>query len=546
MRIQSLHLENFKRFTNLTIKDIPETAKLVLLIGGNGSGKSCVFDAFDWMNKNYTELVPALKQRIYYRKNVDAPAQASIRVAGKEVLTYRDDTVVIDGGTFGSEVVTPKFFGRSSIRIIPEITNTANPTLIATDGDAPISYIHHDTRFVNDIFRYIEDFDKAVREPIFNDVQADTRKIFREFIEPLNSSLRAIFGENTATTIQVASIQSATPTTPAKPVFRKGDALINYDLLSHGEKQVVILLLNFIVRKKYYEDAIIFIDEMDCHLNTTLQFNLLKEIVTEWIPDTAQLWTASHALGFIDYARSSDEAATIDFDLLDFDVPQTLVPVSKENIEVYDIAIPKQMLSIVLGDRKLVFCENKNDVFLNLVSLEKTIFVGVDGSRSVFLNVKRDIQYHGLRDRDFLSDTEIENIEKKYPNYHILRYYCFENYLYHPDNIAELNILGFDKEAYKQELTRQKSNRKDYILVKVIDARKTYEEFKTEQKLKDEDANSIIEDLANDDFERWYKFFSMKSEVDKTYLNSLGLRSEELVKTSWFKTQIAQILEDKI
>jgi AAA15 family ATPase/GTPase len=546
VRIQSLHLENFKRFTNLTIKDIPETAKLVLLIGGNGSGKSCVFDAFDWMNKNYTELVPALKQRIYYRKNVDAPAQASIRVAGKEVLTYRDDTVVIDGGTFGSEVVTPKFFGRSSIRIIPEITNTANPTLIATDGDAPISYIHHDTRFVNDIFRYIEDFDKAVREPIFNDVQADTRKIFREFIEPLNSSLRAIFGENTATTIQVASIQSATPTTPAKPVFRKGDALINYDLLSHGEKQVVILLLNFIVRKKYYEDAIIFIDEMDCHLNTTLQFNLLKEIVTEWIPDTAQLWTASHALGFIDYARSSDEAVTIDFDLLDFDVPQTLVPVSKESIEAYDIAIPKHLLGKLLADRTLVFCENKNAVLLNCLTLPQTLFVGVNNSNAVFLSIKHDSSIHGLRDRDFLTDNEIIRLTEQFPKYHILRYYCFENYLYHPDNIAELDIPNFYKEQYIQELTILKNQRKDVLLMSVEHARSRYEEFKNDgEKVKDKDITDIARSLVSDIFEEWYKFFSMKDGA-RASLMQFNLKQQDLVQTSWFKTQITQILENKV
>lgn len=542
MRIKEFYLENFKRFTNLTIKDIPETAKLVLLIGANGSGKTCVFDAFDWVKKHYTLLPEHKITQNYYRKNNEIQAKAAITMQDDKV-TYYDDVEAVRAGTPSEDSFHRKFFGRSSIRIVPEIINTANPTLIDNDGDAPISYIHNDTRFVNDIFRYVEDFYEAFREPVFRGVQADTVKIFREFIEPLNSSLKAIFGENPSTTIQVASIQGATPTTPAKPVFRKGEVLINYDLLSHGEKQVVILLLNFIVRKKYYEDSIIFIDEMDCHLNTALQFNLLQEIVTQWIPDTAQLWTASHALGFIDYARSSDEAATIDFDLLDFDAPQILVPVSKEYVEVYDIAVPKQMLPIILSDRKLVFCENKNDALLNLIGLEKTIFVGVENSRSVFLNIKRDIQYQGLRDRDFLSDAEIERIEIEYPHYHILRYYCFENYLYHPENIAELNISGFDKEMYKEELTRQKRGKKDYILVKVKEARNRYEEFKTEQKIKDADADSIIEALASDNFEQWYKFFSMKSEVDKTYLSHFKLRAEQLVQTSWFKTQIEQILK---
>jgi hypothetical protein len=540
VRIQSLQLKNFKRFTDLTVRDIPETAKLVLLIGSNGSGKSCVFDAFDWVKKSYV-LVPTLnKERAYYRKNASIAAEASIIMTNGNRTEYHDDGT----GLFGDAENTlhRKFFGRSSIRIVPEITNTANPTLIVSDGDAPISYIHNDTRFVNDVFQYIDSIDKAVREPIFRGVQADTVKIFRDLIEPFNSSLQAIFGD-AATTIQVVEIQGATPTTPAKPVFRKGDALINYDLLSHGEKQVVILLLNFIVRKKYYEDAIIFIDEMDCHLNTTLQFNLLKEIVTKWIPDSAQLWTASHALGFIDYARSSDEAATIDFDLLDFDVPQTLVPVSKESIEAYDIAIPKHLLGKLLSDRTLVFCENKNAILLNCLVLPQTLFVGVNNSNAVFLSMKHDQSIHGLRDRDFLTDAEITRLEEQYPHYHILRYYCFENYLYHPDNIAELNIPTFSKEEYIQALTTLKNQKRDALLMSIEYARSGYEEFKNEGKeTKDKDISGIARNLASENFEEWYKFFSMKSGVREP-LARFNLKEQDLVQTQWFKTQITQILE---
>ncbi|MFP4091906.1 MAG: AAA family ATPase, partial [Cyclobacteriaceae bacterium] len=49
MNISYLHLENFKRFTDLTIdlSKLDQPPKLVLLIGANGSGKSSVFDAFE-------------------------------------------------------------------------------------------------------------------------------------------------------------------------------------------------------------------------------------------------------------------------------------------------------------------------------------------------------------------------------------------------------------------------------------------------------------------------------------------------------------------
>lgn len=38
MKIRKIHLEEFKRFTDLTIKNIPQEAKLVVLVGPNGCG----------------------------------------------------------------------------------------------------------------------------------------------------------------------------------------------------------------------------------------------------------------------------------------------------------------------------------------------------------------------------------------------------------------------------------------------------------------------------------------------------------------------------
>ena len=68
MRIKKIELKNFKRFTDLTISEIPESAKLVLLIGSNGSGKSCLFDAFDLLYKAKTGALKK-NQMNYYDKN---------------------------------------------------------------------------------------------------------------------------------------------------------------------------------------------------------------------------------------------------------------------------------------------------------------------------------------------------------------------------------------------------------------------------------------------------------------------------------------------
>ena len=533
MRITKVHLQNFKRFTDLTIDQIPEEAKLVLLIGANGSGKSSVFDALSFASGLNSPF--ATFETTFYKKNDKEPR---IRI------DLNNDRFVSYG--YGESQQTQEFnsyklIGRSSNRIVSRITTIAEPANIAIDGDAPETSIDEDTRFNNDLFMYMQNIDNALREPIFKGQSADTLQIFQQYIEPLNSSLLNIFGGTNETTIQIQEYQNASRSSNGKLIFRKGASKINYDLLSHGEKQVIILLLNFIVRKGYYDDAIIFIDEMDCHLNTSLQYRLLEEIVNVWIPDNAQLWTASHALGFIDYARKSETAAIIDFDLKDFDAPQTLLPESKESIDVYDIAIPKAMMFDILKDKRIVVCENQNDEYYNLLRISNTVFVGTNNSTDVFLTVKRDDRYHSLRDRDFLSDSEITKIKKIFPHHHILQYYCFENYLYHPDNLSELALKDFDKEEYIQNITEQKRIKIRYILPSLDSSRQRYEEFKTDN-IKDKDSYSIADDLSSDDFETFYKYFSMKKWFTAEGLAHFNLTKEKLVYTQWFKQKIEEIL----
>jgi len=537
MRIRSIELKNFKRFTNLVISDIPSNSKLVLIIGSNGSGKSSLFDAFDWLSKGTYKGVP-VDSAIYYKKNEKEDATI--------LIEFHDGNSIIKTGfdvTTGKEFVQ-KFIGRSSIRIVPKIlTNNANSEQVASDMDSPVSYIENDTRFINDVFLYIQKINTALRAPVFSGVTADTLKIFKDFIEPLNSSLLNIFGGDNTTTIQIAEFEDAAPATPAKLIFRKGNSKINYDLLSHGEKQVIILLINFIVRQDYYKDSIIFIDEMDCHLNTALQSSLLGEIMTRWIPETAQLWTASHALGFIDYAKKSDSSSIIDFDLLNFDVRQDIVPLPKDKADVYEVAIPKSTIASILKGYKLVVVENKNDEHFNsALGTDLYLFLPANNNREVFLTCKQDKTKLGLRDRDYLRKDEIDKLIALMPNLKILDLYTFENYIYHPDNIAELNFMGYDKSKYINEIIQQKNEKLIDIVAEIGISRTHYIEFKDGIK-DDGNLKPITDALRSDKFEDFYPFFNMKKHFNKKYLNQFRFTVGDLAKTKWFKSAILNVLK---
>ncbi|PSL45453.1 AAA15 family ATPase/GTPase [Chitinophaga niastensis] len=543
MRITKLELKNFKRFTDLTIDGIPEEAKLVLLIGSNGSGKSSVFDAFDYVVKQFRDdAYSPIPLENYYAKNNLKP-EVSINFSDGNSISIVDKS---RRSSDSSRNKISKFTGRSSIRIVPRVTNQVNLDFARNNTDGPLTFIDADERFTSDVNLYIQEIDNALRAPVFRGESADTLKIFQDYIDPLNTSLINILGGDTTTTIQIAAFQNPTAQSSGQLIFQKGESRISYDLLSHGEKQVVILLLNFIVRKPFYEDAIIFIDEMDCHLNTSLQVRLLNEITNGWVPENSQLWTASHALGFIDFARNAENAALIDLDLLNFDIPQIILPEPKDKMEVYEVALPKEIIKNVLKGYRLVTVENQNDQHYNLALGEDGfLFLPAQNSREVFMTIKEDPNKLGLRDRDYLTDEEIVSIQKRFPNLKILKYYAFENYIYHPDNIAELNWIGFDKAAYIQEIVDQKNKKLIPIVADIQVARQSYPELKEEGVKKSKSIDTITEGLQSNDLETFYPFYSIKSHYNKAYLQKFSYFIKDLVKTQWFKEKIEEILKNQ-
>lgn len=320
MRIKNIQLKNFKRFTDLTLQDIPENAKLVLLIGSNGSGKSSVFDGFEYIatqnNKGWKSI------DFNYKKN-----------------NSKDVEIILDTYELGKEgsyngmmnrtgrLNSSSFYGRTSFRQIPRLTKHAlgNRFDISADSDRPATFIDRDERFENDLEHI---FGKLLKE--FFRTNDEKSEIKEKIINPINNSLERIFGQENGTKLRLLEMIPPLEGRIAEINFKKGNSIFHYNYLSAGEKEVFNILINLVARGEYYIDTIFFFDEIDLHLNTSLQYTFLKEITENWIPANCQLWTASHSLGFIDYANDNENAAILDFDDFDFDHAQVLKPKEKK------------------------------------------------------------------------------------------------------------------------------------------------------------------------------------------------------------------------
>ena len=595
MFIKKLQLKNFKRFTDLTIDLLPpcqnelqlpssdtlksgsldnnqQAPKLVLLIGANGCGKSCVFDAFELSDHldrfDKSKFIPEehrhgglrIAGEYFHKKSSEIP---EIQINGsqeifnpqisqlinkyKNLQSTTSEFITREGG-----LICPyKFYGRSAFRNVIDLNTKFNAKdygerdvekVIEKNLDRVVRSIDLDKRWDGDIlYCFKEEIDR------------------KKLTNLLNNSLDRIFKDNPTGHFQIESIRSEIGRSielSLEVLIKKGNSTFPYEYLSAGEKQLFSILLNLHLRKKFIEDTIIYLDEIDLHLNTSIQKDLLKEITENLIPDNSQLWVASHSLGFIDYAKQSDNAAIIDFDNLDFDQEKTLYPESKNKFSIFEIAINQEFLSRILTGKKIVFAENQDTGYYNNLKLEDLVFFIANDKNDVFYKVKNHENYHGLIDRDYLSDDEINILQNSYTRLCVLNYYCFENYLFHPKNLLEYfkkQNIKFDSKDYERKIleTKKKVIEEQGFEVALYKAREGYPFFKegNEDSVKrrqvfQDNYKSVLDILHSDDFETFYKVFSMKKYCTD-FPERQNLDKNKLAQTDWFKEQIAKLLSNK-
>jgi len=106
--------------------------------------------------------------------------------------------------------------------------------------------------------------------------------------------------------------------------FDKGTSKgFQYKNLSGGEKAAFDILLDFVVKKREFNNTVFCIDEPEAHMNPRLQGALLEELFT-LLPACSQLWIATHSIGMMRRARDlaavhPGEVIFVDFEGHDFD-----------------------------------------------------------------------------------------------------------------------------------------------------------------------------------------------------------------------------------
>lgn len=348
MRLKSLYFNNFKRFTELRVKDIPETSRLIVLVGANGCGKSSFFDGLQmWQSKHkhYYSFSDGYHQKI---GSTNFDEQNSVQIETHENID-----------SFQEEDRKKLVYMRGAHRY------EADFTLNNITEEAPVLDRIRIARSIDVDVTVLSNYQSLVLsglEALYGDSfpeNATKKDIIDREIGVIRESLAKIFPDLIFKGI------SPDPLSGGSFIFSKGESSnFFYKNLSAGEKAVFELLLDIVTVGKFYDNTIWCIDEPEIHLNTKVQA-LLLEILLDLLPKNCQLVLASHSIGFMRKAwemsqKSPNEVHFLDFQDKDFDTSVTLAPVTPSR------SFWKRTLEVTLGDishlvapEQIVLCEGR-------------------------------------------------------------------------------------------------------------------------------------------------------------------------------------------
>lgn len=354
MRIKRVELKNFKRFTHLTVENIPETAKLIVLVGPNGSGKTSFMEALNHYYKfaGYGDVGES-----NYLSKIDVKRKFEFgewySLASKTVdIDFYDAAYPKD---VGRSNIKGHFYFRSAYRNEPDfVIDTMRKQDDPTKTVHLKSLIQNDQSVSSNYQRLIANSISELYKSENN--QKDVATLRSELTGKISASIERVFED-----LHFSSLGD--PLQNGNFYFTKGTTKdFPYKNLSAGEKSAFDLILDLVVQSKYYPDAVYCIDEPETHMHTKLQGKVLRELYG-LIPRNSQLWLSTHSIGMLQEAQDIEKEAPgtvvfLDFDGRDFDDDQIIRP-SKIGRAVMD-----KFYELAFGDfsklllpQKIVFCE---------------------------------------------------------------------------------------------------------------------------------------------------------------------------------------------
>lgn len=482
MRIKKIQLKNgYKRFKDLTIDLGDNPARIVVLVGPNGCGKSSVLDGMLSLHSWYSRIgSTSYKEEGYFVQDVSERFDA-IKSINIDYIEGNHSGLVqkrIDSNTFTSMFSFRSPYRYNSFVKINEIKSTS-PITANNYGASDASSL--DEKMENNYRRLYAKINQYME-----DQDVSPRAARGAIIGELNSAITNCLGLEVA---HVGNVEASKGTL----YFRKPDQEkeFEFNVLSSGEKEVVDILLDLYLRKEDYTDTVFLIDEPELHINTAIQAKLLKEI-NKLVGENCQLWITTHSLGFLRVIQNelSDCSQVIQFkEEYNLAVePRVLKPIALTPASwrgLFEVALD-DMAALVAPDT-IVFCEGRADTNMSMEErgMDARAFNAIFGNNgvnahfvssggnteleqradvaiSIIGKVLPALQILVLKDRDMASgkkttEADRQDYLKNNPVHHrLLKRWEIENYLFDKEVLrayCAANGKAFDEESYDKYIT---------------------------------------------------------------------------------------------
>jgi predicted ATPase len=344
MRIKKIQALDFKRFTNLTVSDMPESVRLVMLAGPNGTGKSSLFEAMHTWHQN------TWRDHNFWDTSYHAKSPTGTRV-------WQGDIEI----EFYGEIPQTRIEKRKAIYIRSAYRNDSDFNIDRLKRLNTIIEEQRLTRLIDNDASVRRNYERMASQGLEDVYEREDEAVtigeFRErTIGDVKRALLRLFPE-----LELNSLGN--PLSEGTFKFTKGVASgFAFKNLSGGEKAAFDLILDLIVTRREYDNTVFCIDEPEAHMNARLHGELLS-VLFDLLPEKCQLWLASHSIGMMRRARDLEAAkpgtvAFLDFEERDFDKPQTLTPVRPNRAfwqRAYAIALDD--LASLVAPSRVVVCE---------------------------------------------------------------------------------------------------------------------------------------------------------------------------------------------
>ena len=467
MRIKRVRLKNYKRFTELMIADLPETARLVVLVGPNGTGKSSVFDSFLLKAQAAVTNYKLSGDREQYYEKVPH-SRTTHEVASRVGIEFH--------GLGEGEVDWRSMFQvRSAYRNESDFSIAALRATKSEDADPHIARIIDLDKSVSKnyermVWKRLQDVDWDAPEEV---TIGEYRK---ESLGDLQRAMRGLFSDPDLLLQYFGGIQGGSFR------FSKGNvADFHYKNLSGGEKAAFDVLLDVFVKRDEAKEAVFCIDEPELHMATALQGPLIASIL-ELLREPSQLWVATHSIGIVREAyrmlrERPGEVVFLDFSDRDFDGPVTMAPSTPDRVfweNMYEVALDD--LSSLVAPERVVICEGSKEKHVEAFDARcynrlfadefpDTLFISQGGSGEVIQSehlisilkaIVSGIDVEKLIDRDDMTDEERSS--KIAQGIRVLRRRELEEYLYDPEVLRTfLQTEGCEESVVETALSKRES-----------------------------------------------------------------------------------------